>query len=194
MDHEKTGALIAARRRELKLTQEQLAARIGVTGKAVSKWERGQGCPDVSLLPGLAETLGVQIEQLLVGSAPASRPDGGNMKRLRFLVCPQCGGVFTAARNGEITCCGRKLDPLTAKEADEAHAPSVEEIEDDWYLTFPHPMEKEHHILFAAHLRFDRVMLIRLYPEQDPCVRLPKMYKGELYFYCTGHGLMKMKL
>jgi len=70
----------------------------------------------------------------------------------------------------------------------------VEEIEDDWYLAFPHPMEKDHHILFAAHLRFDRVMLIRLYPEQDPCVRLPKIPKGELYFYCTRDGLMKIKL
>lgn len=70
----------------------------------------------------------------------------------------------------------------------------IEVVEDDWYLTFPHPMTKEHRILFAAHLRFDRVLLVRLYPEQDPCVRIPKLNKGELYFYCTKDGLMKIKL
>lgn len=194
MDHEKTGALIAARRKELGLTQAELAERLGVTDKAVSKWERGQGCPDVSLLPGLSELTGIQIGQLLAGDASPSRPDGGNMKRLRFFVCPHCGGVFTASKNGEIGCCGRKLDPLIPQKADEAHLPAVETAEDDWYITFPHPMTKEHHILFAAHLRFDRVTLIRLYPEQDPCVRLPKQYKGELYFYCTKDGLMKLPL
>ena len=194
MDHDKTGALIAARRKELALTQAELAERLGVTDKAVSKWERGMGCPDVSLLPGLSELLGIQIGQLLAGDAPPSRPDGGNMKRLRFFVCPQCGGVFTASKNGEIICCGRKLEALTAKAADEGHIPEVEEVEDDWYITFPHPMTKEHHILFAAHLRFDRVTLIRLYPEQDSCIRMPKQYRGELYFCCTEDGLMKVTL
>ena len=194
MDHEKIGALIAARRKEMGLTQAGLAEKIGVTDKAVSKWERGQGCPDVSLLPSVAEVLGVQVGQLLDGAAPANRPDGGNMKRLRFFVCPQCGSVFTASQNGEISCCGRKLEALKAAAADEDHLPAVEEVEDDWYITFPHPMTKEHHILFAAHMRFDRMLMVRLYPEQDPCVRIPKMYKGELYFCCTEHGLMKMKL
>ena len=51
----------------------------------------------------------------------------------------------------------------------------VEEIEDDYFLTFEHEMTKEHHLSFVAYVMYDRVTLIRLYPEQDACVRLPKM-------------------
>ena len=59
MDPIKTGELIRALRMELGMTQQQLAQRLHVGDKAVSKWERGAGCPDVSLLPSLAEALGV---------------------------------------------------------------------------------------------------------------------------------------
>lgn len=54
MDQTKIGLLIRSLRRERGLTQLELAQRLGVTDRAVSKWERCQGCPDVSLLPGLA--------------------------------------------------------------------------------------------------------------------------------------------
>ena len=57
MDYEKIGGLIRSLRTQQALTQLQLAGRIGVSDKAVSKWERGQGCPDVSLLPRLAQIL-----------------------------------------------------------------------------------------------------------------------------------------
>ena len=65
MDAKKTGELIRALRTELGLTQQQLACRLHVGDKAVSKWERGGGCPDVSLLPALAEVLGVGLEAVL---------------------------------------------------------------------------------------------------------------------------------
>ena len=55
MDNGKLGAVLRALRRELGLTQRQAAERLGVTDKAVSKWERGLGCPDVSLLPQLSQ-------------------------------------------------------------------------------------------------------------------------------------------
>ena len=54
MDMAKTGALIAARRKALNLTQEELGKRLEVTDKAVSKWERGLSCPDIALLGRLA--------------------------------------------------------------------------------------------------------------------------------------------
>ena len=54
MDCGKVGELIAQVRKERGLTQAALAERLGVTGKAVSKWQRGAGCPDVSLLAQLA--------------------------------------------------------------------------------------------------------------------------------------------
>ena len=57
MDREMLGRFIAQRRKELNLTQRELAEALHVTDKAVSKWERGAGCPDISLLEPLAEAL-----------------------------------------------------------------------------------------------------------------------------------------
>ena len=55
MDQTKTGELIKRFRSEFGLTQKELAERINVSDKAVSKWERGNGCPDISLLSALAD-------------------------------------------------------------------------------------------------------------------------------------------
>lgn len=59
------GQLIACRRRELGMTQRQLAAKLNITDKAVSKWERELSCPDVTLLAGLAQALEISIGELL---------------------------------------------------------------------------------------------------------------------------------
>lgn len=67
MNYEKIGEFIALKRKEKGLTQKELAQFIGVTDKAVSKWERGLGCPDVSLLEILAEKLDISILELLKG-------------------------------------------------------------------------------------------------------------------------------
>lgn len=67
MDAEKTGLFIAKLRREFGLTQRELADRIGVTDKAVSKWERGRGFPDVSILEILSKELNVSITELMSG-------------------------------------------------------------------------------------------------------------------------------
>ena len=67
MDSQKIGQFIAALRKERNLTQQGLADRLGVTNKAVSKWERGDGLPDISLMTGLADALGVTVDDLLRG-------------------------------------------------------------------------------------------------------------------------------
>ena len=67
MDHEKTGRYIAACRKKKKMTQKDLADRLGVTNKAVSKWETGQGMPDISALLELARVLDVPVEAILEG-------------------------------------------------------------------------------------------------------------------------------
>ena len=76
MDNKKTGALIAARRQELGLTQKQLAERLSVSDRAVSKWERGAGFPDVSLLEPLADALELSILELIHGErmTPEEQP------------------------------------------------------------------------------------------------------------------------
>ena len=61
------GNKIANYRKNLKITQEELAKKLDVTNQAVSKWESDQCCPDISLLPKLAELLGVSVDELLSG-------------------------------------------------------------------------------------------------------------------------------
>lgn len=75
MDAKKIGAFIAASRRARGLTQQQLAGELGVTNRAVSKWETGQGLPDIALLPALAAALGVTVDALLAGGAVEPPPE-----------------------------------------------------------------------------------------------------------------------
>lgn len=59
------GGIIAARRKDLGMTQKELAEKMNVTDKAVSKWERNLSCPDVSSIPKLAEVLGLSVAELM---------------------------------------------------------------------------------------------------------------------------------
>ena len=104
MDQQKTGSLIRALRTERHMTQKDLAETLGVTDQAVSKWERGLGCPDVSLLPMLAQALGIPMEGLLAGELEEREPDGGSMRQLKFYVCPQCGNLMTATGPACLSC------------------------------------------------------------------------------------------
>ena len=194
MNSEKTGLLLRRLRAEKGLTQAQAAERLLVSDKAVSKWERGLGCPDISVLNDIAELYGVPVETLLDGEITNNRMIGGNMKRVRFYICTECGNIFTAAANGDISCCGRKLVPLDATVPDEGHTPTIEEIDGEFYVDFSHEMSKAHYITFAAYAGCDRVHLVKLYPEQESAIRLPRIGGGILYFYCSKHGFMKVKI
>ena len=70
MDRYITGAVIKRLRESKKLTQEELAKRLFISAKAVSKWETGQGFPDVSLLEPLAQALGISVLELFSGEHP----------------------------------------------------------------------------------------------------------------------------
>ena len=191
MDIRRTGELIRSLREERGLTQLQLAQLVGVGDKAVSKWERGGGCPDVSLLPALAAELGCPVETLLAGELSPDEAQGGTMKRTAFRICPACGNIITTTGDADVSCCGRKLGPLPVQAADDAHAVRVEDAEGDWYLTFDHPMEKAHSLGFAAVVGYDRLAVEKLYPEQGGEARLPHLPGGTLYTWCTDHGLMR---
>jgi len=70
MENQTMGSRIAALRKENNLTQAQLAEKVGVTDKAVSKWERNLSCPDIDLLPRLSEIFGVTTDELLQKTQP----------------------------------------------------------------------------------------------------------------------------
>ena len=189
MDNEKIGKLIYGLRKERNMTQLQLAEILHISDKTVSKWERGQGCPDISLLVDLSCVLGVDMEKLLSGRLEANEERGGNMKKLNFYVCPECGNVITAMTEAGISCCGKKLQPLEAVKAPDEERLSVENIENDYYISSDHPMLKEHYISFVALLTGDTLTLKKQYPEWDLQVRIPGRTHGKLIWYCTEHGL-----
>ena len=189
MDNGKIGELIHRLRRERGLTQLQLAECLGVSDKAVSKWERGLGCPELSLLPELAEALEVDMGKLLSGELAANDRVSGNVNRLRFWVCPNCGNVVTGLTDTGVSCCGKRLRPLTARKADEEHSLTVQRIETEYFVSSGHPMEREHHIAFLALVKDDSLLLRKLYPEWELQTRMPFWGHSRLYFYCTQHGL-----
>lgn len=194
MDCGKTGGLIRSLRREHGLTQSELAGKMNISDKTISKWERGMGCPDVTLLTSLSEIFGISVESLLSGALSEAEAENGNMKRTNFYLCPKCGAVLTGTGGAELFCCGRRLMPEKAAEIPEDMELRVENVEDEWYITASHPMTKEHSIIFAAYVGIDRMLFIRLYPEQDCAFRMPVMHGGELYLCCSRDGLMKKKL
>lgn len=189
MDCTKVGKLILQLRKEKGMTQKQLADIMRISDKTISKWERGLGCPDVSLLSELSDVLEVNIEKILLGNLDANDIDGGNMKRIKFYICPNCGNLLIETGKAEVSCCGRKLIPFIPKQADEEHRLNIQEIEEDFYITFSHEMKKEHYLTFVAYVSYDRIMMVKLYPEQSGEVRFPQMHGGKFYFGCNQHGL-----
>lgn len=83
----------------------------------------------------------------------------------------------------------QKARTAESAEIGQRHTLSIERADGGIYLTFDHGMTKEHHIAFIAYVNCDRVLLVRLYPEQSPEFLLPALYGGRYYFYCTKHGL-----
>ncbi|MGN0628229.1 MAG: helix-turn-helix domain-containing protein [Oscillospiraceae bacterium] len=85
MANRSMGEIISTLRKERNMTQRELAEKLNVTDKAVSKWERGLSCPDVSSLPKLAEALGVPVETLL-DAAPKSDDNKSEADKIVNLV------------------------------------------------------------------------------------------------------------
>lgn len=189
MDCNKVGRLIFSLRKENNLTQKQLADAMNISDKTISKWERGLGCPDVSLLHELSNVLSVNIEKILLGDLEPNSVDGGNMKKIKFYICTTCGNIITSTGEAEISCCGRKLTALIGKPSDEKHHLKVDSVENDYYITFSHEMTKAHYLNFVAYVSCDRILFVKLYPEQGGEVRFPELYGGKLYFGCNQHGL-----
>ncbi|MGE7781547.1 helix-turn-helix domain-containing protein [Peribacillus sp. NPDC097264] len=189
MDSSKVGHLILRLRREKGFTQKELADRMNLSDRTISKWERGQGCPDISLLPELSSLLGVNIEHILEGELASNDFVGGNMKRSNYFVCPSCGNITLSTGNAAVSCCGRKLEALVPKKATEEEKLEVTQVEEDWFISSNHPMTKEHYISFIAFATGDQVQLIKQYPEWGLQTRIPKRKHGMLLWYCTQHGL-----
>lgn len=189
-----TGGIIKKLREKNKLTQAELAEKIDVSSKAVSKWETGKGLPDLTLLAPLSKALGVSVLELMAGDTVINQNKSANLLRSKFYVCPICGNVIHAMGEAVISCCGVSLPALEAEEIDDAHEIQIEAVEDEQYLTLRHPMTKDHHISFLAYATSDRFQLVKLYPEGSAACRIRFQGVGYLYCYCNRHGLMMRRV
>ena len=194
MDKYVTGAVIRKLRESKKMTQEELADRIFVSSKAVSKWETGQGFPDISLLEPLAEALGISVIELLSGEDVRNLNRSSNMARGKFYVCPVCGNVIRSTGDAVVSCCGITLPPLEPEKTDPEHTVRTEIIEDEYYVSVDHPMTKEHHISFLAAVSDQCVQLVKLYPEGGAEARFRISSVKHIYAYCNRHGLFQLKV
>ena len=193
MDRYVTGDVIRALRERKGLTQEELARRIFVSGKAVSKWETGKGYPDVSLLESLAAALGISVIELLSGRSISNRNRAANMLRSKWYVCPVCGNVLWSAGEAVVSCCGITLPPLVPEAPDESHGIRVEVVENEHFVSVPHPMTKDHYISFLAAVSDRSVQLVKLYPEEDAQARFRMSGVRRFFACCNRHGLFELK-
>ena len=189
-----TGTTIKSIREAKGITQTQLAEMIGVTGKAVSKWETGKGLPDISLLQPLATALDTSVMALMTGELITNQNRSANMLRTKFYVCPVCGNILHAMGDVLVSCCGITLPALEAEPFDEDHELTIEKVEDEHFITVRHDMTKQHYISFLAYVTSDRMQFVKLYPEGNAETRLHLRGRGFLYGYCNRHGLMKQKI
>jgi len=194
MDNYITGSTIKRLREAKGITQLQLADEIGVSSKAVSKWETAKGMPDITLIEPLAKALGVSVAELISGNTVINKNISANMLRSKFYVCPVCGNIIRTTGDAVISCCGIALLPLEAEDADDAHGISIEKVEDEHFITVSHEMTKTHFISFLAYLTSDRVQFVKFYPEGNTETRFQLRGRGYIYIYCNRHGLMKRKI
>ena len=194
MDAYITGTTIKQLREQKALTQAQLADILGITAKAVSKWETAKGLPDITLIEPLAAALGVSVAELMAGAAVVNRNVSANLLRSKFYVCPVCGNVIHTTGDAVVSCCGIPLPPLEAEETDDFHPITTERVEDEYFVTVHHEMTKTHCISFLAYVTSDKLQLVKLYPEGNAECRFRFRGRGWLYLYCNRHGLMRMRV
>lgn len=184
-----TGAVIRELREKQNLTQLELAEKLQVSDKTVSKWETGKGYPDITLLEPIAAAFGVSVTELLAGKTVNNRNRSANMKRMMFYVCPVCGNVITGTGEAVLQCHGVTLLPCEPELPDNRHAITVEPVEDEYFIHIDHEMTKTHYISFVAALSSDRLQVVKLYPEGNAETRLPVRGTERILYYCNRDGL-----
>lgn len=191
-----TGKVIKELREKKQLTQKELAEELSVSEKTISKWETNKGLPDIGILEDLSKSLGVSIAELLTGELKSNENMSGNMRKIVFYVCPVCGNVICSIGQGSYSCCGITLPVLEIEEESEdaEHEMKLECMDGEYYISFEHPMTKEHYFSFISYVTSDTVEMKKLYPEQNAEARFRRKGHGFIYAYCNRHGLMRWRI
>ena len=184
-----TGAVIKELREKYHLTQLELAAKLNVSDKTVSKWETAKGYPDISLLEPISKVFGISITELISGNPICNVNVSANMLRSKFYVCPVCGNIIHSMGEIVAQCHGIMLKPCQAETTDEDHMIFIEQVEDEYYVRVNHEMTKQHYISFIAGLSSDRIEMVKLYPESNAEARLKIRGVRKILFYCNKDGM-----
>ena len=189
-----TGTVIKELREKNHLTQAELAEKLNVSDKTVSKWETAKGYPDISLLEPIAQVFGVSITELISGNTVCNVNVSANMLRSKFYVCPICGNIIHSMGEAVIQCHGVMLAPCQPEKTDENHMIFIEKVEDEYYVRMEHDMSKKHYISFVAALSSDRIQMLKLYPEGNAEGRFKINGVKKILFYCNRDGLFSIDI
>jgi len=189
-----TGTVIKELREKNHLTQSELAEKLNVSDKTVSKWETGKGYPDISLLEPIAKVFNISITELISGTAIQNINISANMMRSKFYVCPVCGNIMHCMGEAVIQCHGVQLTPCQAEEIDENHKIIIETVEDEFYVQIEHDMTKKHYISFIAGMGGDKIEMVKLYPEGNAEARFKIRGMRRILFYCNQDGLFSYEV
>ena len=169
-----TGTVIRELREKNKMTQLQLAEKLGVSDKTISKWETGKGYPDITLLEPIAKAFRISVTELISGNTIRNANVSANMLRSKFYVCPVCGNTIHSMGEAAIHCHGLLLTPLIAEAADERHKIFIDRVEDEYYVKIDSS---------------DAIQMVKLYPEGASEVRFKIRGVRKILFYCNRDGL-----
>lgn len=192
MNQEIIGQLIRKLRTEKGMNQSELAKKLHISNKTVSKWECGAGYPDITQFPILSEILGVDFNALFTGKMPENRTDSGNLRRISFYICPSCGNLITATSAATVSCCGKILTPEKLQRAGEEIR--VELIDHEYQISSNHEMIRNHYVSFLALCSSEQLLLRKLYPEWNIELHMPFIPGAILIWHCTEHGLFYQPL
>ena len=171
------------------MTQLQLAEKLGVSDKTVSKWETAKGYPDITLLEPIADAFSISVTELISGNTVQNSNVSANMTKSKFYVCPICGNVIHCMGEAVINCHGVLMTAAEPEDVDENHKISVERIEDEYYVRIEHEMTKSHYISFIAAVSSDRIQMVKLYPEGNAEARFKISGVKRILFYCNRDGM-----
>jgi len=189
-----TGAVIKELREKHQFTQAELAKKLNISDKTVSKWETAKGYPDISLLEPIAKIFGISVTELISGNAVNNVNVSANVMRSKFYVCPVCGNSIHSMGEAVIQCHGIILTPCQEEETDENHKIFIERVEDEYYVRIEHDMTKRHYISFIAALSSDKLQMVKLYPEGNPEARVKMNGVKKILFYCNRDGLFSISV
>lgn len=193
MDNIKIGNLIKTLRIKKDMTQKDIGDMLNVSDKTISKWETGNGLPDISILSSLSEVLDTQIDYLLTGEVSTNDNKGGNMKNTKFYVCDKCDNIIISTNEINASCCSSPLKELNVSDSLDKELIKVDFIDNEFYVHMDHAMTKENYISFIAYVTYDKVYLNKLYPEGNAEARFRYSGRGIFYAYSKTEGLYTKK-